>query len=174
MRFAGLFGMLTLAGCVNQPQTFAPPVQRQPVLDGQTPKPAKQIVAMIDPDADASIVQDIQRGVSGTWRWAAKRPTVRIFATRAEGMKLKVDYTIADSTFKDTGPVKLIFFVNGQPLATVAETAAGQKLFEKPIPPEMLRANTDNLFAIEVDKVWVSKLDGAQLGFILTSVELTH
>ena len=173
MRFS-LILLVLLTGCVNQPQTFAPPVQRQPMLDGDAPKAPKQLVTMMDPDADAAIVQDLPRGVNGPWRWAGKKPTVRIFTTNTSGYKLRVRYAIADSTFKDTGPVSLTFFVNDQPFGVVTETSTGEKLFEKPIPSAMLRANADNYLAIEADKVWVSKLDGAQLGFILTSVELAH
>ena len=174
MRIVLLLSPLLLAGCVIQPQTFAPTVQRRPALDGQAPKPLRQIVEMSDPDADAMIVQDIQRGDNSPWRWTGKKPTVRIFVTSVDGLTLKVHYTVPDATFRDTGPVNLTFLVNDKPLAGVAVKAPGEKRFEQAIPPEMLRANADNMFAVELDKLWVSKSDGAKLGMLLNSVELTH
>jgi hypothetical protein len=175
MRLAVVLTALLLSvACVNQPQSFAPPIQRQPVLDGQAPKQARQVIEMADPDADAAIVQDIQHGASGPWRWTGRKPTVRLFVSSVEGRKLKVHYAIADSTFRDTGPLNLKFFVNGSLLATVAEAKPGEREFERAVPRESLRPNADNLFAIEIDKVWVSKVDGAQLGMILTSIGLTR
>ena len=174
MRYIFVFVAAMLAGCVNQPQSFAPNVQRRPALDGQVPKLPNPVVDMMDPDSESAIVKDIQRGGSGPWRWTGKNPEVRIFVVRTDGQNLKVRYAIAESTFRETGPVTLTFLVNGKPLGTVLEGAAGQKEFVNPIPPGMLVANTDNLFSIEIDKVFVSKLDGAQLGMILASVELTH
>jgi hypothetical protein len=163
-----------LVGCISQPQTYAPPIQREPMLDGQAPKPPKHILLMSDRETDAYIIQDIPRGVADAWRWTGKRPTVRMFVGDPSGRKLVVDYSIAEATLKDTGPVNLTIFVNDQLLASVAETKHGVKHFEKPVPPEMLKASADNTFAIEIDKVWVAKDDGAQLGFILASVGLSR
>jgi hypothetical protein len=171
-RLSPLLPIFVLAGCVSQPQTYAPPVQREPVLDGQAPKPPKHILQMSDRETDAYIVQDIPRGSADAWRWTGKRPTVRMFVGDPSGHTMIVDYSIAEATFKDTGPVKLTFYVNDQPLAIVEEAHHGVKHFEKPIPPEMLKASADNLFAVEIDKVWIAKEDGAKLGFILASVGL--
>jgi hypothetical protein len=162
-----------LTGCVSQPQTYAPPVQREPVLNGQAPKPPKHMLSMSDRETDAFIIQDIPTGSADPWRWTGKRPTVRLYVDDPGGHKLVADYSIAQATFKDTGPVKLTFYVNGQPLETVTENQQGVKHFEKPVPPEMLKPSADNLFAIEIDKVWIAKTDGAQLGFILASIGLT-
>ncbi|HEY3740169.1 MAG TPA: hypothetical protein VGL53_10005 [Bryobacteraceae bacterium] len=172
MRILLLIPIALLTGCITQPQTYAPPVQREPVLDGQAPKPPKHILQMSDRETDAYIVQDIPRGSADPWRWTGKRPTVRMFVGDPNGLKLTADYSIAEATFKDTGPVKLTFYVNDKPLATVDEKEHGVKHFEKPIPREMLKASADNLFAIEIDKVWIAKQDGAHLGFILASIGL--
>lgn len=173
MRFVILVS-LVLTGCISQPQLYAPPVQREPVLDGQAPKPPKDMLRMSDRETDAYIVQDIPKGSADAWRWTGKRPTVRMFVADAKTRKLVVDYSIAEATFKDTGPVKLTFFVNDQPLATVSEDRHGVKHFEKEVPAGMLRVSADNMFAIEIDKVWIAKEDGAHLGFILASVGLTR
>ena len=174
MRSLLLLPVIVLTGCISQPQTYAPPIQREPVLNGQAPKPPKDILRMSERETDAYIVQDIPRESADAWRWTGKRPTVRLFVADPGGRKLVVDYSIAETTLKDTGPVTLSFFVNDQLLATVTEDRQGVKHFEKPVPPEMLKPSADNTFAIEIDKVWIAKEDGAKLGFILASVGLTR
>ena len=146
--------VLLVAGCISQPQTYAPPIQREPVLDGQAPKPPKQMLQMSDAETDAYIVQDIPKGAPANgWRWTGKRPTVRLYVTDPNGHKMAVDYSVAEATIKDTGPVKMTFYVNDQPLETVDEKTSGVRHFEKAIPPEMLKASADNTLAVEVDKV---------------------
>lgn len=164
--------VLLLAGCVSQPQTFAPPVQRKPVLDGQAPKPPKQVIEMKDPEADGFVVQDVKPNSGDLWRWTGKKPTFRIYVEDSRDRSLIVNFSVADGTMKDTGPIKLTFSVNDQVLDTVSIDKPGQRTFEKPVPPAMLRAGADNMVAIEIDKVWTSPVDKAQLGFILASVGL--
>ena len=165
---------LTLTGCINQPQLYAPPVQREPVLDGQAPKAPKDMLRMSDRDTDAYIIQDIPKSGTDPWRWTGKRPTVRLAVAETSGLKLVVDYSVVENTLKDTGPVNLTFFVNGQPLATVHEDKKSIKHFEKSVPPEMLKPGVDNALAVEIDKVWIAKQDGAQLGFLIGGIGLTH
>ena len=174
MRLAAILPFLILSGCISQPQTYAPPVQRQPMLDGNAPRPPKDMLRMSDPETDAYIIQDIPRGSVDPFRWTGKRPTVRMFVDDPGGRTLVVDYSVVNATLKDTGPVKLTFFVNDQPIGTVAEDRQGLKHFEKAVPREMLKASADNVIAIEVDKVWIAKEDGAHLGFLLGAVGLTH
>jgi hypothetical protein len=169
-----LLPALLLAGCISQPQTYAPPVQREPMLDGKAPKPPKDMLRMSDRETDAYIVQDIPKTGVEAWRWTGKRPTVRIYVDDPGGRKFVADYSVAQATLKDTGPVKLTFFVNDKPLATVSIDHDGQKHFEHDVPPEMLKPTEDNLFAIEIDKTWTAKEDGAQLGFMLAAIGLTR
>ena len=165
---------LALTGCISQPQLYAPPIQREPMLNGQAPKAPKDMLKMSDKETDAFIVQDIAKGTPDASRWTGQRPTVRLFVVETSGRKFVADYGIVEATFKDTGPLKINFFVNGQLLATVAENKSGIKRFEKPVPPEMLKTNVDNLLAIEVDKVWIAPEDHAKLGFLLSAIGLTH
>lgn len=125
---------------------------------------------MVEPETDAYIVQDIPRGVSGPWRWAGVRPIVRIYLTSIADSKLFVEYSVADATFKTTGPVHFKFFVNEKLVGEAHHDQPGAYTFEKLIPPQMLKANAENDLAVEVDKPWTSPEDGAKLGFILTSI----
>jgi hypothetical protein len=81
-----------------------------------------------------------------------------------------VEYSVAEATFKDTGPVHFKFFVNEKLLGEAHHDKPGAYTFEKPVPAQMLRANAENDLAVEVDKPWIAPGDGAKLGFILTSI----
>ncbi len=166
--------LLTLAlvstGCVTMPEVYAPPVQRKPSLSDEAPKTSKYLLRMIEPETDAYIVQDIPRNEKGPWRWAGPKPTVRIYLTSTADLRAFVDYSVAEATFKDTGPVNFKFWVNGQLLGEARQDKPGAYTFEKPVPFQMLKPNYDNDLAVEVDKPWTAPGDGAKLGFILTSM----
>jgi hypothetical protein len=162
-----------LAGCANFPDSYPPPVQRNP-LPNSEPSPVGRFVNMADPDAAAYIVADIaDPAPSNPWRWTRKRPELQFFLESTTNLSFKADFSIAESTFHDTGPVVISVFINGHLLGTMKGDSDGQKHFEKPVPAALLRPHALNLAALEIDKVWVSKLDGAVLGFILTSAGFT-
>jgi hypothetical protein len=155
------------------PETYAPPVQRQP-FENFRPYRANRIVSMADGDADAHIVRDITPAAQPDWRWTRKRPTVHVTMRTNENVKYTMDFAIAEATLKDTGPVTLSFYVNDHLLDTVRYAASGPQHFEKPIPAGWIMPGQEATVAAEIDKVWVSKLDGAQLGFILMRIGLTQ
>ncbi|MDQ6707873.1 MAG: hypothetical protein M3Z85_18090, partial [Acidobacteriota bacterium] len=66
------------------------------------------------------------------------------------------------------------YFVNNQPFDSVTYDQPGSAQFEKAVPPAMLIARSFNTVSIRQDKVWVSSVDGAQLGFILTRAGFIH
>jgi hypothetical protein len=154
-------------GCANIPDSYAPPVQRKP-LTGADPSPVGRFVNLAETNADAYVVRDVNQGAEGDlWRWTRKRPELRFYLDTIDHLDFKADFSIAEATFKDTGPVAVSIFINGNLLDKVACTEAGEKHFSKPVPEGFLRPKTVNFAALEIDKVWVSKTDGAQLGIIL-------
>lgn len=168
------FAAAFLISCNKEPDVFMPPVQRQPFLSDQAPKQAKRLVRMGEEEADAYIMSDLPKGEKGPWRWTGKRPTVRIYVTNTSGFKFFSEFSIADATFKDTGPVTLQFFVNGKLVETRKFEKPGAYTLEKELADDLLKPNADNDLAIEIDKVWVAPDDGAKLGFLLTSLGLTR
>jgi hypothetical protein len=169
-----LLSLSFLGGCVNIPDSYAPPVQRRP-LSGTDPSPVGHFVNMSDSNADAYIVKDISEAAeAGTWRWTRKRPELRFFIETTEHLNFKADLSIAESTLKETGLVTISVFINGNLLETVKSAEPGEKHIDKPVPAKFLRPKSLNFVALEIDKVWVSKTDGAILGFILTRAGFTQ
>jgi len=85
-------------------------------------------------------------------------------------MRLRVDFTIPDITYQQTGPVKITVHVGGHLLDTIDCPKPGQRVWEKAVPPEWLSTDVPVLVRMEVDKIWTSPSDGAQRGFILTRI----
>jgi hypothetical protein len=88
--------------------------------------------------------------------------------------KFHAEYSISDATFQRTGPVTLRFLVNDKMLAEQRHDKTGNFTFDKPIPEQLLKANSENDLAIEVDKVFIAEADGAKLGFILSAIGLSR
>jgi len=92
---------------------------------------------------------------------------MRFYVGAASNLKFSLDFSIAESTFKETGPITLSFLINGHPLDKAAFARAGDHHYEKPVPGALLRAGGENIVEIEPDRVWTSKQDGARLSILL-------
>ena len=162
--------ILFLSGCVDIPDTYAPPMQRRP-LDTIEALPVGYFVKMSDPHAAAYIVSDINDTVEGgQWRWTRKRPTLRFGLTSTKGLILTADLAIAQATLSVTGPVTISYIVNGHLLDKVRYDIAGSTQFEKAVPSAWLKEGAENLVTLEVDKAYIAEADGAELGFILNRI----
>ena len=167
MRYWLLCLTFALGACSRVPDTYAPPIQREP-LAGRELRSLGSSVAMSDPMADAYIVRDVSRTTEGgQWRWAYQHPELRFFLDRVENRKFALDFSLPEITFKETGPITLTFRINGHPLDRVRFDRTGDHHYEKPVPASFLKPRADNFVAIETDKQWVSKVDGARLSFVL-------
>ena len=168
LSWLGIPAALVLAGCVNIPDSYAPPIQRSPQY-GPEGNPLGHFVSMAGPNPDDFIVRDILPGDQGSaWRWTAKRPELRFQLAFTEDLRFVMDFSVPAATFPQRGPVTISVFINGKLLDKVRCEKPGEMHFDKPVPAAWLRANAPTLVAMEIDKVWVAPADGAQLGFILS------
>ena len=171
MRHLGLgvlLCLLLLAGCARAPDSYPPPIQRKPLPDLKE-SASGMLANMSDPNADAHFVRDISPALEGgRWRWTNQRPELKFFLESTKGLKLVWDFSVAEVTFKETGPVTVSFFVNGKPVGRLPCPKPGDYRFEQPVREDLLRANEDNTIAAQADKLWVSQSDGVKLGFTMT------
>mgnify|MGYP000993836494 CR=1 FL=1 len=169
-----LFCSIVLAGCVSQPELYAPPAQRKP-LDRDMLLRSNPLLEIGNNDAERYFVSDIIKGPTmAGWRWSRKRPTISLPLKSASNLRYRLDFSLPEVTFKETGPVTITFFVNDRELDKVLYDSPGQKTFEKPVPPGFLKEMSDNRLAAEVDKTYLPKDDKQPLGFIITRFGLVQ
>jgi hypothetical protein len=167
-----LSGAVFLSACQNMPEPYAPPEQRQP-FEKFRPYRITRVVNMADGDAEAHFVSGITDVNGGSWRWTGKRPTVRLTIHSNENLTFLIDFAIAGTTFEQTGPVNVSFFVNDHQVGSLHCAMPGDQHFEAKVPPEVVEANRDVIVAAEIDKTWAPpQNDGPPLGFILTRIGL--
>jgi hypothetical protein len=171
LRVLPLTALAFLTACQNMPEPYAPPEQRQP-FENFRPYRISRVVNMADGDVDAHIVSGITQISGGSWRWAEQRPTVRLTVRSADHLKYTIDFTIAGTTFDQTGPVTVSFFVNDHQIGSERYTAQGNQHYETPVPDGLVEANKEVTVAAEIDKLFTPPEGGQRLGFILTRIGL--
>jgi hypothetical protein len=165
-----LLPLLACTACNRLPDPFPPPPQRAPL---NTTSGLSYFVSLSEPDAGAYLVRDFAPAAGQASRWALDHPVLRFFVPAAPRLRFTMDFALPERTFRDTGPVTLTFRINGELLDRHRCDAAGQLHYEHDVPPAMLRFNAVNLVAIDPDPVWVSKTDGARIGFVLARAGFT-
>ncbi len=166
---ATLLLAMTFTACVGIQDTYAPPDQRKP-LSVEDPSPLKAFIKMNEPSASSHFIRDIGAELQGsTWRWTQQRPTMMFLVKSTKGQKFSSDFTIAELTFQQTGPVTISVNINGHPLDKITYSKSGYQHFEKAVPEAWLHAKAENIVVMEIDKLWVAPADKATFGFILTT-----
>ena len=171
VRFAVMLGMVLVCGCERSPEYSIS--EQRPVFQA-TAMPAARVLNMDDPGVTARFVRDISPELSSSWRWGFKRPAVRIKVRKTEGLKYTIDFTLPEVTFKDTGPVTIAFTVNDHVLGRVRYESAGAQHFERNVPADWVTAGEDAIVGAEIDRLWISKGDGASFGFIISRIGLAR
>jgi hypothetical protein len=169
-RRALLLFALASAACVKYPEPFRPPIQRRPAEITEATR-LKHFIAMNDPQAPEHFISGMIPGLNdGTWRWTDKSPTFQFQLPTTKALRLKANIAIPEITFKDTGPVKITVHIGSHLLDTIDFPKHEQRFWEKDVPADWLTTDRPVLVRMEIDKLWKSPADGAQRGFILTSL----
>jgi hypothetical protein len=158
-----------LCGCERVPDYPLP--EQRPTFAGFQAHLIR-VLNMDDPDATMHFIRDISEGTDTSWRWTGQRPAVKLKIRSVSNLKYTIDFTVPEATFKDTGPVTIAFTVNDHVLGRERYAAPGHQHFEKAVPSEWLELDKNATVGAEIDKMWVSKVDGARLGFILSRIGL--
>lgn len=167
MRKFCAISVLLLTGCVKQPDIFAPPEQRRPLIIDEDTK-LSNYVAMNASNASDHFVQDILPELNdGKWRWTLKRPALQFKVPTTKGLRFRATLSVPEITFQQTGPVEIAIYIGPHQLDTLKVAKTGEIEFEKDVPEEWLATEAPVIARFEIDKLWVSPTDGVQRGFIL-------
>jgi hypothetical protein len=167
MRYSAVILALMLAACMNTPDVYAPPIQRQPMA-GEMKAPIGRFVNVNDPKAERYFVRDVRVLEADSYRWTGKNPTFRFILESAKNLKFLMEFSISGETMKVTGPLTMTVTVNGRLLDRVTYGEPGPKVFEKPVEESWLSEVGENIVSVEFDKVYIAEADGVQLGVTLS------
>jgi hypothetical protein len=132
------------------------------------PPPPLTFLEMGDSAANDNIVRDISLTPEGAgWRWTYLEPTLTFFLKNRNGQRFSMDFSIVETTFRDTGPVTLSCYINGRLLGQLHCPHAGDYRFEQAVPAEWLQGPQPTIVRAVLDTVWTAPTDRARLGYIL-------
>jgi hypothetical protein len=159
--------LFLLIGCSRSKDSSAPPSQQE-IVRRKPAAPTKAVVEMGDPAAMDYIVRDVSDSLEGgRWRWTFDHPELQFALKNTAKLKLEADFSVADATLKDTGPVTVKFSVNGHDLPVAKYSKSGDYHFARPVPAAWLSTDGLTKVAVEVAPMWVAPTDGKRLGLIL-------
>ena len=134
---------------------------------GVDPGPAPSYIEMDDPRAADCIVRDISPQAEGKgWRWTYVEPTLQFHLPAPVNQRFSMDFSIVDTTFRDTGPVRMSCYINGRLLTKLRCPKPGDYRIDVSVPPEWI-VGERAIVKAELDRLWTSPADGARLGYIL-------
>lgn len=167
-----LFLAVLLSACTPLPESYPVPEQRSS-KDGPEPEPLGAFVSFSDARSPDYVVNGfLPAAPDQLWRWASESPTVRVRVSEKTGLRLRANFSFPEESHKPLLPLTVKYFVNDKLLETVVYRQAGVLEFRKPVPPEWLVAEADNLIRLEISPVYVAKADGVKLSMIISDIGL--
>ena len=153
-----------LISCDHSPPSHSMPAQAPASIEPDPP-PHRSFVNFSDPDADEYIVRDINPG--GERRWTLDHPELKFTVAPKPGLRFKMDFSIAEQTFKDTGPVEVVVKLNGNVLSKIQCGHPGEYHLERPVPLPWLEAGRPVHVTADAWPLWTAPGDGAHLGYLI-------
>jgi hypothetical protein len=128
----------------------------------------KEMLEMKDPTVLGYIVQDVSESLGAdSWRWTFDRPELRFLLSSGKKYKFEAEFSVAEETLKDTGPVTISFLINDRRLGATRYLKSGSYQFIEPVPQGWIKPDGDTTVAIIVRPLWTAP-DGKHLGLILS------
>ncbi len=161
--FSAFVLLVFLSGCQSD-VAVSPPEQQRTLFQ---PEPLGSFVRMNQSNAKEYFVSGIHDLEADAWRWAARRAVLRLRLRDPEDLKCVMRFAVPAAVIQRNGPVKLQIQLNGKPWEQLRYDKDGIYEWEKPVPANLLKADSENLLAIEIDKPLPPERGGRELGFIL-------
>ena len=161
LRAVVLASAVVLAGC-QQDVVVHPEKQRAAYLG----EAIGSFVRMNQSDATKYFVSGVYDLQAETWRWTGRQAVLRLHVNQPQNLKYVMRFAVPQNVLARNGPIRLKVLVNDKQLEELAYKKDGVYEIEKPVPPEMLKTDDDNIVTIEIDKPLPADR-GPELGFIL-------
>jgi hypothetical protein len=168
MRLAVLIAAaLTLAACSRQPGFYTPSAVR-PAFAAPSSRPS-HFVAMSSPDAARNVLSGVVLNGDGPWRWCLKEAQLQFDVPRMRGLKFKTEIAVGESTFVQTGPVRITISVEGHAIGDITFEKSDNRIVEFDVPESTLPATGLVHVTLAADKQSIPTDGGDRRAFILTS-----
>jgi hypothetical protein len=125
------------------------------------------------PGNERGMIRDFMAVPPGRWRWTYEHPALLMAAPKRSNTKFSMDFVIHSATFKETGPIRLSVFINGQKIGEKLYTSAENQNFSATVPEAALRDDGIALVETRLDKYYKSPEDGQKMGYLFLRAALT-
>lgn len=166
-RTAPLAFAAALVSCVSTPESYPVPPQHKAYAPPHDIVSVGGYVTAAQPDAELYFVRGVKALEAGSYRWTFPLSEYKFYLSSVQNLRLRIDIGINDVAFRQTGPARLEIYVNGQRLDSPVYDSPGDRRFEMPVPPSMLKENTENRVGIQVLNPWQSPDPNIRLGVLI-------
>jgi len=122
-----------------------------------------------DPVYERAMLRDFMPASPGQWRWTFEHPALLMSAPKKPGTAFTMDFVIHAATFKETGPIRLTVFINGQKIGDKLYTTPEGQSFTAAIPESAFRADGIALVETTQDKYYKAPDDAQKMGYLFRS-----
>jgi hypothetical protein len=158
---------ITLAACSRQPDFYTPSAVR-PAFASPSARPS-HFVSMSSPDAALNVVSGVVLNGEGPWRWCLKEVQLQFDVPRTRGLKFRTEIAVGESTFGQTGPVRIVVSIEGHPIGELAFDKSDNRIVEFAVPDSILPPTGLVHVTLAADKETIPTDGGDRRAFILTS-----
>ena len=158
--------LMIMTGCVPTPESYRIPPQHGAGDSFRSGDGFKEFFRSGDLGSDLFLVKDVQGHEGSDMRWTHAEPEMRFFLGSTENRRFVMQFSVHEATFRHTGPVTMVFLINGHELGSEQYDTPGHETFEKPVPSEWLRKGAENRVLVRVLNPWTAP-DGVKLGVVL-------
>ncbi len=165
--------LLLATACAPTPSWYGVPPQHKPIVDN-APAAAPipnfgEFVTADEASAERYFIKDV-KGLESTWRWTLVEPEFRFLLSPVKRTRrFQLKFGINDRTFKDTGPVTLEIYVNGNPVGKPTFKEFGDHTWETDVDPWKLLPGAENRVLVKVVNPWQTADPGVKLGVVFQS-----
>lgn len=156
---------LVPAGCRRHRRVTVQTVEEAPTL--------ASVVATADPHAGKQLISGFYAVEQNSWRWTAGRFAVLLRPPRTaavNGAILQLKFALPEGALSRMKGVSLSAYVNGTPLASQTYTQAGQFVYNRDIPPNLLTGEVARV-DFSLDKtIAPNAADRRELGVVVSMV----
>ena len=170
MRSTSIAASLSLAallashiGCTSD-IAVSPPEQ---LRTAHRPDALGAFVYMNQPNAEQHFVSGIYKLEANAWRWTGRRAVLRLRLNDTRNLRYVMKFAVPVQVISRSGPVRLRILLNENRWEEMRYEKDGIYEIEKPAPEKLLKPQSENILAIEIDKPLPPGGDGRELGFIL-------